>query len=168
MISYSAHKSNFREFWVKMTLKVKINDLNFQYQLRASHHACLVQIWLFQLKFVTIYRADKVKLRTDRRTDGRTNGQTQATTIPLRPERPRGKTSMVPGLESWQSIQTACNLHDLQGSGLEDSVRHQVHAGLQEIVSVCSVNIPKMSLVVYYLLVFITAAAGNLNASNGR
>ena len=76
---------------VKMTLKVKINDLNFQYQLRASHHACLVQLWLFQLKFVTTYRADKVKLRTDSRTDGRTVGQTQATTIPLRPERSRGK-----------------------------------------------------------------------------
>ena len=76
---------------VKMTLKVKINDLNFQYQLRASHHAGLVQIWSFQLKFVTIYRADKVKLRTDRRTDGRTDGQTPAMTIPLRPERLRGK-----------------------------------------------------------------------------
>ena len=38
------------EFWVKMakmTLKVKINDLHFQYQLRISQNACLVQIWWF-------------------------------------------------------------------------------------------------------------------------
>ena len=31
----------------KMTLKVKLNDLHFQYQLRVSHDACLVQIWWF-------------------------------------------------------------------------------------------------------------------------
>ena len=36
------------------------------------------------------YRADKVKF-TDRQTDGRTDGHKQKTTIPLRPERPRGK-----------------------------------------------------------------------------
>ena len=29
----------------QMTLKVKINDLHFQYQLRVSQIACLVQIW---------------------------------------------------------------------------------------------------------------------------
>ena len=52
--------------------------------------ACLGQIWWFQLKPVTSYRADKVKF-TDGRMDGQTDGQTQATTIPLRPERPRGK-----------------------------------------------------------------------------
>ena len=41
-----------------------------------SQYACLVQIWWFQLKFLTIYRADKHKFtkgqmdeRTDRRTD---------------------------------------------------------------------------------------------------
>ena len=66
-----------------MTLKVKVNDLHFQYQLRVSHDACLEQIWWFQIKSVTSYRADKV-------TDRQTNGQRQATTIPLRPERLRG------------------------------------------------------------------------------
>ena len=55
----------------KMTLKVKVNDLHFQYQLRVSQNACLVQIWWFQLKFVTSYHADKVKF-----TDGQTDGQT--------------------------------------------------------------------------------------------
>ena len=49
-----------------MTLKVTVNDLHFQYQLRVSHDAYLVQIWWFQLKFVTSYRADKIKF-TDRR-----------------------------------------------------------------------------------------------------
>ena len=60
----------------KMTLKVKINDPYFQYQPRVSHDACLVQIWWFQLKSVTIYRADKVKFTdgwTDRLTDRRTD-----------------------------------------------------------------------------------------------
>ena len=52
----------------KMTLKVKVNDLHFRYQLRTSHDACLVQICRFQLKSVTNYRADKVKF-TDGRTD---------------------------------------------------------------------------------------------------
>ena len=56
-----------------MTLKVKVNDLHFQYQLRVSQDACLVQIWWFQLKPVTSYRADKVKF-----TDGQTDGQTDA------------------------------------------------------------------------------------------
>ena len=55
----------------KTTLKVKVNDLHFQHQLRVSHDACLVQIWWFQVKFVTSDRADKVKF-TDRQTDGRT------------------------------------------------------------------------------------------------
>ena len=89
MTSYRADKPNFLEFWVKMakmTLKVKANHLHFQYQPRVSQDACLVQIWWFQLKSVTSYRADKVKF-----TDG--HGRTQATTIPLRPERPRGKNA---------------------------------------------------------------------------
>ena len=63
----------------KMTLKVKVNDPYFQYQPRVSHDACLVQIWWFQLKSVTSFRADKVKFtdgRTDGQTDGRTDGQT--------------------------------------------------------------------------------------------
>ena len=89
MTSYRADKPNFLEFWVKMakmTLKVKANHLHFQYQPRVSQDACLVQIWWFQLKSVTSYRADKVKF-----TDG--HRRTQATTIPLRPERPRGKNA---------------------------------------------------------------------------
>ena len=56
----------------KMTLKVKVNEPYFQYQPRVSHDACLEQIWWFQLKSVTSYRADKVKF-TDGRTDGRTD-----------------------------------------------------------------------------------------------
>ena len=31
----------------KMTLKVKDNDLHFQYHPRVSQDACLVQIWWF-------------------------------------------------------------------------------------------------------------------------
>ena len=50
------------------------NDLegHFQYQPRVSQDACLVQIWWFQLKSVTSYHTDKVKLldrQTGRRTD---------------------------------------------------------------------------------------------------
>ena len=63
----------------KMILKAKVNDFYFQYQPRVSHNACLEQIWWFQLKPLTSYRADKVKF-TDGRTDRRTGGQTQATT----------------------------------------------------------------------------------------
>ena len=59
---------------VKMTLKVNVNDLYFQYQPRVSHDACLVQISWFQLTSVTSYRADKVMF---------TDGQAQATTIPF-------------------------------------------------------------------------------------
>ena len=42
-----------------MTLKVKVNDLHFQYQLRESQDVYLVQIWWFQLKSITSYHADK-------------------------------------------------------------------------------------------------------------
>ena len=48
--SYCADKPKFLEFLVKMaqmTLKVKVNDLHFQYQLIVSQNACLVQIWWF-------------------------------------------------------------------------------------------------------------------------
>ena len=79
MTSYRVDNLNFLEFWVKMakmTLKVKVNDLHFQYQPRVSQDTCLVQILWFQLKFVASCRADKVKF-----TVGRTGGQTQATTI---------------------------------------------------------------------------------------
>ena len=48
----SPYKPNFQEYLVKngrMTAKVKVNDPNFQNQLRVSQDACLVQIWWFQL-----------------------------------------------------------------------------------------------------------------------
>ena len=67
---------------------------------------------------------------------------------------------MIPGLESWQSIQTAFRL---QGSVLEDLSDTRF---MREVISVCSVNIPKILSVVYHLSVFITA--GNLNMSNGQ
>ena len=73
-----------------MTLKVNANDPFVPYQPTVSHDACLVHIWWFQLKYVTSYRADKVKF-TDGQTDGRTDGQAEATTIPFRPQRPRVK-----------------------------------------------------------------------------
>ena len=40
---YRANKPNFLDFSVKMaklTLKVKVNDLHFQYQLRVSQKSC--------------------------------------------------------------------------------------------------------------------------------
>ena len=53
-----------------MTLKVKFNYHNFQCDLRESQSACLVQLWWFQLKYVTSYRADNVKFMGGH-TDGR-------------------------------------------------------------------------------------------------
>ena len=53
----------------KMTLKVIVNDLYFQYQQRLSQDTCLVQTLWFQLKFVSC-RADKVNF-----TDGRTEAE---------------------------------------------------------------------------------------------
>ena len=44
----------------KMTLKVKVNDLHFQYQPGVSQDTCLVQIWWFYPKSVTSYHADKL------------------------------------------------------------------------------------------------------------
>ena len=47
---YLTNKPNFLEFYVKMakmTLKVTMNDLHFQYQLRLSQNACLLQILWF-------------------------------------------------------------------------------------------------------------------------
>ena len=57
----------------------------------------IIHVWCkwFQPKSVTSYRADKF---VDRRVDGRAeaDGQTQATTMPLRPERPwDNKTDIV-------------------------------------------------------------------------
>ena len=43
-------KPNYLEIWIKMakmTLKVNVNDSHFQYQLRVSQDACLVQIRWF-------------------------------------------------------------------------------------------------------------------------
>ena len=73
MTSYRAEKPNFQEFWVEMALKVNVNDPYFQYQPKISYDACLVQIWWFQLKSVTSYRADKEQF-TEGQTDGRTDG----------------------------------------------------------------------------------------------
>ena len=84
--SYYTDNPNTLELWVKMakmTLKVKVNDLKFRYQLRVSHDACLVQIWWFQLKSVRSCRADKLKFTSDGRTDGRMQRQ-----CPIRHERP--------------------------------------------------------------------------------
>ena len=44
-MSHHADKLNFLEFWVKMAkmiLKVKVNDILFQYQPRVFQDACLV------------------------------------------------------------------------------------------------------------------------------
>ena len=83
----------------KMSLKVKVNDPYFQYQLRVSCDACLVQIWWFQLQVVMSYHACQQEVKVygqmDGRTDGWTDGQTQATTIPF-------------GLLSWKGIVIAC------------------------------------------------------------
>ena len=43
----------------KLTLKVKVNDIHFQYQLKISHNACSVQIWWFYHKSMTSYHTDK-------------------------------------------------------------------------------------------------------------
>ena len=62
-MSYRADKPNFLEFLEKMarmTLKVKVNDLHFQYRPRVYQDACLVQIWWFFPKSMTSYRADKL------------------------------------------------------------------------------------------------------------
>ena len=60
-----------------MTLNVKVNDLHFQYQPRVSQDARVVQIWWFQLKSVTSYRADKAKF-TDRQADRQTDMMTSS------------------------------------------------------------------------------------------
>ena len=60
----------------KISLKVKVNDLHFQYQPWVSQNACFVQIWWFHLKSVMSYHADKEKFMdkgTDRRTDAGNN-----------------------------------------------------------------------------------------------
>ena len=42
-----------------MTLKVYVNDIHFQYELRAFQDACLVLIWWLQPKSSTSLCADK-------------------------------------------------------------------------------------------------------------
>ena len=62
----------------KMTLKIKVNYLYFQYQPQVSQDAGLVQIWWFQIQSVTNYCMDKIKFRDgqmDRQTGGRRQGQ---------------------------------------------------------------------------------------------
>ena len=44
----------------KMTLKVKVNELHFQNQLRVSKNACLVQIWWLYPKSIMSYHTDKL------------------------------------------------------------------------------------------------------------
>ena len=53
----------------KMTLKVKVNDLHFQYELRVSQDACLVQIWWFQLNLWRVIVWTRQSLQTDGWTD---------------------------------------------------------------------------------------------------
>ena len=59
----------------KMALKVKVNDLHFQYQPRVSQDTCLEQIWWFQLKTCDELSCEQGKVygRTDRQTDGQTD-----------------------------------------------------------------------------------------------
>ena len=77
---------NHKSKWPKWPWRSRSMTSIFNTSRDYSQDACLGQIWWFQLKPVTSYRADKVKFM-----DGRTDRQTQATTIALRPERPRGK-----------------------------------------------------------------------------
>ena len=51
------------------------------------------------------------------RTDGRTDGQTQATTIPLQPERPRGKNDLIPINIFWVIARTKVLRTDGQTDG---------------------------------------------------
>ena len=77
----------------KITLKIKVNVLHFQYQLRVSHEACLVLTCWFQLKSVISYRADKLKLtgkQKGRQTDRRRQRQ-----YPFGLKGPKVKTCIV-------------------------------------------------------------------------
>ena len=48
MTSNHVDEPNFLELLDKMAkMTLKVNDLHFQYQLRVSQDACLVQIWWF-------------------------------------------------------------------------------------------------------------------------
>ena len=87
-----------------MTLKVKFNDLHFQYQLRVSQDACLVQIipgCMFGANLVIPAQICDELLRGQGKVYGRMDGQTQATTIPLCPERSRGKNESLYSTD-WQ------------------------------------------------------------------
>ena len=65
----SCGQAEFPRFWVKRQNELEGHGQwpHFQYQLKVSCDACVVQIWWFQLQSVTSYRADKVKF-TDRQT----------------------------------------------------------------------------------------------------
>ena len=55
----------------------------------------------------------RVIVRTDVWTDGRTDGHTQATTIPLRPERPRGKNWPIVKNDPYKSLCTWQQSNDI-------------------------------------------------------
>ena len=79
-MTYHADKPNFLEFSVKMdkmTLKVMVNDLHFQYQARVSQDACLEQICWFEFKPVKSYHVAKIKF-ADKKTAGRIDNRTDA------------------------------------------------------------------------------------------
>ena len=44
-------------------LEAQSQWLHFQYHLRVSHNACLVQIWWLHLKYVSSYHTHKLKFR---------------------------------------------------------------------------------------------------------
>ena len=59
---YCVERSNFQKFWVKMakmTLKIKVNDPHFQYQLRIGMMDVWCKFCWFQPKSVASYRAGK-------------------------------------------------------------------------------------------------------------
>ena len=63
--SYYVDKPRFLEFWVKvakMTLKIKVNDLHFQYQPRVSQDACLVQVLEFKCEYLCRWRCGVISL----------------------------------------------------------------------------------------------------------
>ena len=83
-MSYHPDKPNFLEFRdkiAKITLNVKVNDLQFRYHPWVSQDACLVQSRGFLLKPVTSYRPDKIRFmdeQMDRQTDNWTDRETDA------------------------------------------------------------------------------------------
>ena len=99
-MSFHGDQPKFPEFRVKlakMTLKVKVQDPNFQYQPRVWCMFGVNLVILAQLYDELLCRIIEV-YRQRQTTDGLTEGQMQATIIPLRPERPSGyKKAHPPG-----------------------------------------------------------------------